>query len=156
MKVFLNKGSLDTTIFAVQCCRYCMGKQENNSKSESPFIHLISAHSLKIWISQSLGRKDFTLLQLLSMLLFSCLVMSDFCDPMECSTPGLPSFTISQSLLKFMSIALVMPSSHLIRLCPAISCHYKQENLNQNCKDISARTCQDDYDQKIKEKIQFC
>ena len=48
------------------------------------------------------------------MLLFSCLVMSDFCDPMECSTPGLPSFTISQSLLKFMSIALVMPSNHLI------------------------------------------
>lgn len=26
MKVFLNKGSLDTTIFAVQCCRCCMGK----------------------------------------------------------------------------------------------------------------------------------
>ena len=36
------------------------------------------------------------------------------CDPMDCSTPGLPALTISWSLPKFMSIAWVMPSSHLI------------------------------------------
>ena len=35
------------------------------------------------------------------------------CDPMNCSTPG---FTISQSLLKLMSIESVMPSNHLM-LC---------------------------------------
>ena len=41
----------------------------------------------------------------------SCLTL---CDPMDCSTPG--SSTISQSLLKFMSIVSVMLSNHLI-LC---------------------------------------
>ena len=37
---------------------------------------------------------------------------------MDCSTPGFP-ITNSQSLLKLMSIDLVMPSNHLI-LCPSI------------------------------------
>ena len=37
------------------------------------------------------------------------------CDPMDCSTDSL-SITNSQSLLKLMSIKLVMPSNHLI-LC---------------------------------------
>ena len=31
------------------------------------------------------------------------------CDPMDCSMPGLPSITNSWSLLKLMSIELVMP-----------------------------------------------
>ena len=44
----------------------------------------------------------------------SCLTL---CDPMDCSMPGLLSLTISWSLPKFMSIALVMPSSHLILWC---------------------------------------
>ena len=35
------------------------------------------------------------------------------CDPMDCSTPGSLSSIISQSLFKFMSIELVMPSNHL-------------------------------------------
>ena len=38
------------------------------------------------------------------------------CDPMDCSTPGLPSTTNSWSLLKLMSIESVMPSNHLIPL----------------------------------------
>ena len=33
------------------------------------------------------------------------------CDPMDCSTPGLP---VHHQLLKLMSIKLVMPSNHLI------------------------------------------
>ena len=41
------------------------------------------------------------------------------CDPMNHSTPGLPSITNSQSLPKPMSIELVMPSNHLI-LLPSI------------------------------------
>ena len=32
------------------------------------------------------------------------------------------SFTISQSLLKLMSIELVMPSNHLVLCCPLLSC----------------------------------
>ena len=38
------------------------------------------------------------------------------CNPMDCSTPGLPSITNSQSPPKLMSIESVMPSNHLI-LC---------------------------------------
>ena len=43
----------------------------------------------------------------------SCLTL---CDPMNCSTPASLSLTISQSLLKLMSIESVMPSNHHI-LC---------------------------------------
>ena len=39
------------------------------------------------------------------------------CDPMDCSTPGF-SITSSWSLLKLMSIELVMPSNHLILYRP--------------------------------------
>ena len=38
-------------------------------------------------------------------------------DPMDCSTPDFSVLTISQSLLKLMSIESVMPSNHLV-LCP--------------------------------------
>ena len=41
-------------------------------------------------------------------------------DPMDCSTPGLPSITNSQSLLKLVSIELVMPSNHLILCRPLL------------------------------------
>ena len=36
------------------------------------------------------------------------------CNPMDYSMPGFPVHDHSQSLLKLMSIALVMPSNHLI------------------------------------------
>ena len=39
---------------------------------------------------------------------------------MDCSTPGFLSFTISQSLLKLLSIESVMPSNHLILSCPLL------------------------------------
>ena len=42
------------------------------------------------------------------------------CNPMNCSTPGLPSITNSLSLLKLMSIESVMPSSHLILCLPLL------------------------------------
>ena len=40
------------------------------------------------------------------------------CDLMNCSMPGFPVITSSWSLLKLMSIELVMPSNHLILWCP--------------------------------------
>ena len=43
----------------------------------------------------------------------SCLTL---CHPMDCSMPGLLSFTSSQNLPKLMSIESVIPSNHLI-LC---------------------------------------
>ena len=39
------------------------------------------------------------------------------CNPMDCSMPGFTVTTNSQSLLKLMSIELVMPSYHLILCC---------------------------------------
>ena len=51
--------------------------------------------------------------ELLSLSLNSCPTL---CDPMDCSTPRLPVYHQSQSLLKLMPIESVMPSNHLI-LC---------------------------------------
>ena len=42
------------------------------------------------------------------------------CNLMDCSTPGLPVITNSQSLLKFMSVESVMPSNHLILGIPLL------------------------------------
>ena len=41
-------------------------------------------------------------------------------DPMDCSLPGIPVLTISQSLLKLMSIESVIPSNHLILYRPLL------------------------------------
>ena len=53
-------------------------------------------------------------------LLFSCSVMSDFTTPWTAAHQASLSFTISWSLLKLMSIELVMPSSHLILCHPLL------------------------------------
>ena len=42
------------------------------------------------------------------------------CDPMDCNTPGLPVPHYLLKFAKFMSIASVMPSSHLILWCPLL------------------------------------
>ena len=42
------------------------------------------------------------------------------CDPMNCSTPGLPVLHYLQSLLRLMSIESVMPSNHLILCRPLL------------------------------------
>ena len=42
------------------------------------------------------------------------------CDPMNCSTPGLPSITNSQSSPKLTSIESVMPSNHRILCRPLL------------------------------------
>ena len=54
------------------------------------------------------------------LLLFSHPLVSNSLRPMDCSTPGLWSFTISQSLPKFMFIALVMLYNHLILWHPLL------------------------------------
>ena len=42
------------------------------------------------------------------------------CDPMDCSTPGLPLISNSWSLLRLMSVESVMPSNHLILRHPLL------------------------------------
>ena len=44
--------------------------------------------------------------------------LSPLYDPMDCSTPGSPSFTVSRNLLRFVSVESVMLSNHLILCCP--------------------------------------
>ena len=65
-----------------------------------------SVHRVEL---QSIG--DFIQSYQYSSVFQSCLTL---CNPIDCSTPGLPVFTNSQNLLKLMSIESVMPSSHLI------------------------------------------
>ena len=50
--------------------------------------------------------------------LFSCSVTSDSVTPCDIAHQASWSFTISQSLLKLMSIESVMPFNHLILCCP--------------------------------------
>ena len=47
----------------------------------------------------------------------SCLIL---CYPMVCSTPGIPVLTISQILLKLMSVESVMPSNNFVLCCPFV------------------------------------
>ena len=47
----------------------------------------------------------------------SCLTL---CDPMDCSTPGLPVYHQLPELLKLMSIKSVMPSNHLFLCHPLL------------------------------------
>ena len=47
----------------------------------------------------------------------SCLML---CDPMDCSTPGLPVHHLSWSLFRLMIIELVMTSNHLILCRPLL------------------------------------
>ena len=52
---------------------------------------------------------------------FSCFsVVSDFCDPMDCSIPGSLSIANCQNLLKLSSIESVMPSNHLMLCRPLL------------------------------------
>ena len=54
----------------------------------------------------------------LSSLLLSLSRVRLFATPWTAAQQASPSFTISQSLLRLMSIELVMPFNHLILCCP--------------------------------------
>ena len=54
------------------------------------------------------------------LLLFSHSVMSDSATPWTVAHQASLSFTISLSLLKLMSIKLMMPSNHLVLCCPLL------------------------------------
>ena len=80
--------------------------------------------------------KSFTKSVQLSSVTHSCQTL---CNPMDCSTPRLPlSFSISQSLLKLMSIASVLPSNHLILSSPsspALKLSQHQEDKQRRTKE---------------------
>ena len=66
----------------------------------------------------------------------SCLTL---CNPMNRSTPGLPSITNSRSLLKLMSIESLMPSNHLILSSPSPALNLSQHQGFSNKSSVHIR-----------------
>ena len=62
-------------------------------------------------------KSSFYTIDQFSSLARSCLT---HCDPMDCSTPGLPVHHQLPEILKLMSIESVMPSNHLILCHPLL------------------------------------
>ena len=71
----------------------------------------------KDWVTNA-----FTFTVLIVLLLFHHSALSNIFKPMHCTPQVSQSFTTSWSLLKLMSIELVMPSNHLILCYPFSSC----------------------------------
>ena len=78
----------------------------NKSEISAKFLFLSTFSSIKQW--------DKWLYGCCSSIAKWC---PQHCDPMDCSTPGFPVLSISQSVLKLMSTELVMPSNHLTHCC---------------------------------------
>ena len=76
--------------------------------------------------SSSLPQATVDLIYLRSIVSFACCSCSvaqscpTLCSPINCSIPGSLSFTISRSLLRFLSTELVMLSNHLILCRPLL------------------------------------
>ena len=56
-------------------------------------------------------------------------------NPMDCSTPGFPILTTSQSLLRLRYIESVMPSNHLVLCCPLLLLPSFFPNIRVFCND---------------------
>ena len=106
------------------CHLRCTGASDKSQAAATHFrhqCHLLLGNQLHLWHGESLvfARKTgliwiVVVVQLLSR---SCLI---FCDPMDCSTTDFPSFPVSQSFLKLMSIESMMPSNRLILCRPLL------------------------------------
>ena len=64
------------------------------------------------------GKTDWCILIFVVVQSLSC--VHAVCVPMDCSTPGFPVLHYLLSLLKLVSIKLVMSSNHLILCCPLL------------------------------------
>ena len=108
-----------------ECCRWLrIYSWETNLKSQRVYQTQTAAsrvYSLpttaEIWL---ISYYKVCLEKCSLVLLFSGSVMSDSLRPWTATLHAFLSFTISRSLLKFMSTELVMPSSHLIFCCPLL------------------------------------
>ena len=90
-----------------------MGKFANGkSKAEKDFDSGINKKMLSLWEGSAGGQFD---LQCCNSVAKSCLTLW---DPITAAHQAFLSFTISQNLLKLMSIELMMPSNHLILCYP--------------------------------------
>ena len=80
------------------------------SQDEEEIVYTIIIHK-HCYLLKSLSSVQF------SSVTQSCLTI---CNPMDCSTQGLPVHHQLRSLPKLMSIESVMPSNHLILCCPLL------------------------------------
>ena len=92
-------------------------KETKSLNKQSYSLHSKSINFLKIDIGF-----QCKFYQNLQLLLFSHSVVSDSATPWTVVRQASLSFTISQSLLKLMSIESVMPSNHLSSVVPFSSC----------------------------------
>ena len=95
-QISLNKLFLNRIKFHFKTCKIFIYRFQSWQYS----IYMINLNHQKIVVVQSL----------------SCVQL--FCNPMNCRMPGFPSFTISQSSLKLMSIESVIPSHPLVPPSP--------------------------------------
>ena len=77
-------------------------------------------HLYRQMLHRSFNQLPSHRLLLLLLLLLCHWVVSDYLRPHDCSMPSSLSFTINQSLLRFMSLESVMLSNHLILCCPLL------------------------------------
>ena len=91
------------------------GAQSHPLADRLPKVFLRIQPALDTPLTQLCSPEDMVYL-----LLFSLLVVSDFSTPWTVAHQSSLSFPIFQSLLELMSIELVMPSSHLVLCCPLL------------------------------------
>ena len=87
--------------------------------TEIRLITVFSAKDGEALYSQHKQHQELTVAQISSVSSIARLFPT-LCDAMDCSMPGLMSIISCQSLPKFMSIASVMPSNHLILCHPLL------------------------------------
>ena len=83
-------------------------------------IHMCLTSNMSIQIQMCLTCRDYDLVDLWWDLLLSCSAVSNSVTPWTATCQAFLSFTISRSLLKLVSIELVMPSNHLVVCCPLL------------------------------------
>ena len=108
--------SLSESLFTVRYSVSCNQKGSVNALARSPRSRRFSA----CFCSKGSHLQLFFRSLLPAYLLFSCSVVSNSATPRTAACQAALFSTVSQSLLKLMSIESVMPSNHLI-LSPSLS-----------------------------------
>ena len=111
LKIVSLAGTMGNSMEAPQNAE----KQTKKDPAWHPAIPLTGMHPEKILIWKYTCNPMFIRVQLLSRIRL-------FATPWTVARQASLSITISQSLLKFMSIELLMPSNHLILYCLLLLC----------------------------------
>ena len=83
-------------------------------------VSLININTLSTYLFVLYAMCNIVLVNVLILYILKSQPCLTLHNPVDCSTPGPPSLTISRNLPKFMSIASVMPSNHLFLCHPLL------------------------------------